>query len=113
MGVGTCVDTVFLDIDIPYRFFKRRKREFEDHLNWVSERLGIGVKGYAVRESTNGNTHVFVKIDGCIDRHEELHLSTALGGSLGLFLISHRRLETLGFPYKVVFPKGMKKRKRG
>ena len=102
--------SIFVDIDIDYNCFMNNLRFFEEHMNWVFDRLKLDVKpiGYKVLPSTNNNTHVIIYLDKAISDLEELHLATALGGDYALYLNARQRYEILGYSDKVRFPKGEK-----
>lgn len=104
---------LFLDIDAPYRFVVAYKKWLLHHWDYVLPKLtDARIVGYRIEESTNGNAHVVIYLDKAVSEDEELHLSTALGGSIGLYLISHMRLDAYGTSRKVRFMKGKKKRPR-
>jgi hypothetical protein len=102
--------SIFVDIDMDYSLFMSHIRFFEEHMNWVFDKLKLDVKpiGYRVLPSTNNNTHVIIYLDKPITDLEELHLSTALGGDYALYLNARKRYEILGYSDKVRFPKGEK-----
>jgi hypothetical protein len=102
--------SVFVDIDMDYALFMSNIRYFEEHMNWVFDKLKLDVKpiGYRVLPSTNNNTHVIIYLDKAVTDLEELHLATALGGDYALYLNARQRYEILGYSDKVRFPKGEK-----
>jgi len=103
--------SIFVDIDMDYTLFMSNIRYFEEHMNWVFDKLKLDVKpiGYKVLPSTHDHVHVIIYLDKAITDLDELHLSTALGGDYALYLNARQRYEILGYSDKVRFPKGEKR----
>lgn len=102
--------TVFVDIDVSYTVVKYNKKALEEHLKWFFELYPRAkMVGYAIEESTSGNTHLLVYLDRPIPETEELHVATALGGDVALYFNAMRRKKVLGYADKLRFTKGNKR----
>ena len=92
-------DILLVDLDFEYSKFKRYFLGFYlEHVNLVLSKFGLKMLSFEFYQSTNGNTHVKIKLDREIDYKLYLHLMLALGSDIGLVSISLRRLKAFGDP---------------
>jgi hypothetical protein len=69
-----------------------------EHIDLILSKFNLRPLSVEFYRSTNGNTHVKVKLDREVDYRTYLHLMLALGSDIGLVSISLRRLRAFGDP---------------
>lgn len=95
----TPTDVLLVDVDLGYEgFVKYLKAFYEEHVELILSKFGLTAVAVEYKKSTNGNTHIKIKLDKPVDYRTYLHLMLALGCDPGLVSISLRRLEAFGDP---------------
>jgi hypothetical protein len=78
----------------------------------VLEKFGLRAESIVIKESTNHNTHIAIKLNREISYEEMLHLMLALGCDVGLVSISLMRLKNYGDPLVKQFSRKLRVRDR-
>jgi hypothetical protein len=92
-------DVLLVDIDFEFEKFRKYFLGFYlEHINLILSKFNLRALSVEFYESTNGNTHIKIKLDREVDYKLYLHLLLALGSDVGLVSISLRRLRAFGDP---------------
>lgn len=104
-------NVLLIDIDKPYdHFIEYIKPFWVEHLHLILDKFGLKAVSIDYKRSTNGNTHIIVRLDKQISYRTMLHLMLALGCDLNLISISLMRLESFGDPLVKQFNIKMRKK---
>ncbi len=109
----TSKNVLLIDIDFNYDNFNKYLKDFYvKHVSLILEKFGLRAESIVIKESTNHNTHVMIKLDKEIDYETMLHVLLALGCDLGLVSVSLMRLKGFGDPLVKQFSKKVRPRDR-
>ncbi len=104
-------DLLLIDIDFSYENFKRYLEDFYvKHVELVLEKFNLKAESITIKESTNHNTHIAIKLNREISYEEMIHLMLALGCDIGLVSISLMRLHGYGDPLVKQFSRKLRVR---
>jgi len=106
-------DLLLIDIDFNYDNFNKYLKDFYmKHVSLILEKFNLKAESVVVKKSTNGNTHIMIKLDKEIDYETMIHVLLALGCDLGLVSVSLMRLRGFGDPLVKQFSKKVRPRDR-
>jgi len=109
----TSKNVLLIDIDFNYDNFNKYLKDFYvKHVSLILEKFGLRAESIVIKESTNHNTHVMIKLDKEVDYETMLHLMLALGSDIGLVSISLMRLKNYGDPLVKQFSRKLRVRDR-
>lgn len=113
MAYKSKLDQIYIDIDLPFEFFMDNLREiWLEVLHYLEQKGIIKVRHYIIKKSTNGNTHIFIKLGEPLKDYKELIiLSAMLMNDPKLISIAYMRYKAFGDPLIKLFD--IKVRKRG
>ncbi|PNV81826.1 MAG: hypothetical protein C0179_00695 [Fervidicoccus sp.] len=104
-------DLLLIDIDFSYQNFMEYIYDFYmKHVSLILEKFNLKAESVVVKKSTNGNTHIMIKLDKEIDYETMLHVLLALGCDLGLVSVSLMRLKNFGDPLVKQFSRKLRVR---
>jgi len=98
-GMRVIWNVLKVDIDKDFETMLKNKAHYEEYVNWILEKLGYKVEQILYRKSTNGKTHVYIRLDRAPESWKEyIFLLLVCGDDIGRFNVNMMRLKMFGDP---------------